>query len=246
VHLGRLGLTALVFDLDGVVTRTASVHARAWKHLFDAFLKARAAETGEPFVPFDIEADYVAHVDGLPRYDGVRTFLASRGIDLPFGSADDPPGAATVRGLGNRKNTEFNAVLAEHGVEVYPASLALIRHFRAAGLRTAIASSSKNAVRVLETAGIQTLFDAVVDGNVSAREGLPGKPDPAIFVRAAELVGATPAEAAVFEDAVAGIEAGRAGAFRLVVGVDRRAGAEALLDGGADVVVNDLGDLPLD
>jgi len=245
-RLADMGLKALVFDLDGVITRTARVHARAWKHLFDRYLKERAAATGETFVPFDETADYVAYVDGLPRYDGVATFLAARGIDLPRGSPDDPPEAETICGLGNRKNAEFAAVLAEQGVEVYDTSVALVRALRARGLRMAIASSSKNARRILETAGLLDLFEAVVDGVVSAEEALPGKPDPAIFVRAAELVGATPAEAAVFEDAVAGVEAGRRGGFALVVGVARRAGRDALLDGGADIVVNDLGDLPLD
>lgn len=245
-HLAEIGVTALVFDLDGVITRTARVHSRAWKHLFDAFLKARAEKTGEPFQPFDEDADYVAYVDGLPRYDGITSFLAARGITLPQGTPDDPPEAETVCGLGNRKNAEFNAVLADQGVEVYPAALTLIRALRARGLKTAIASSSKNAVRVLEVAGIRDLFDAVVDGVVSAEEALPGKPDPAIFVRAAGMVGATPAQAAVFEDAVAGVEAGRRGGFRLVVGVDRRAGLQALLDGGADIVVKDLGELPID
>lgn len=244
--LAAMGLKALVFDLDGVITRTARVHARAWKHLFDAYLTERAARTGEPFVPFDEDADYVAYVDGLPRYDGVASFLDSRGISLPHGSPDDPPEAETVCGLGNRKNATFNAALAAQGVEVYPASIALVRAMRRHGVKTAIASSSKNARRVLDAAGIADLFDAVVDGVVSEAETLPGKPDPAIFVRAAELIGTAPQDAAVFEDAVAGVEAGRRGGFRLVVGVDRRARAQALLDGGAHVVVSDLGDLPID
>lgn len=246
LHFGAMGVKALVFDLDGVITRTARVHARAWKHLFDDYLKDRAAQTGEAFVPFDEEADYVAYVDGLPRYDGVATFLASRAISMPRGTPDDTPDMPTICGLGNRKNKTFNAVLAEQGVEVYPASVRLVRAWRDQGLKVAIASSSRNARRVLEAADILDLFDAIVDGRVSAAESLPGKPDPAIFVRAAALVGATPAETVVFEDAVAGVAAGRSGGFAVVVGVDRRGIRQALFDAGADVVVTDLGDLPLD
>jgi len=243
--LGAMGLKALVFDLDGVVTDTAAVHARAWKHLFDAFLRDHAARTGTPFIPFDEDHDYTAHVDGLPRYDGVATFLAARGIDLPRGTPDDPPDAPTICGLGNRKNAEFRAVLSEQGVTVFDASVRLIEHFRAKGLKTAVNSSSKNTRLVLDQSGLGPLFDAVVDGTLAAREHLPGKPAPDTFLRAAELVGATPSETAVFEDAVVGVQAGRAGSFALVVGVDRGAGRQALRDSGADIVVRDLGEFPL-
>ncbi len=238
-----MGIIAVVLDLDGVVTRTARLHARAWKHLFDAHLRAVADRTGAPFVPFDIDADYAAHVDGLPRQDGVTTFLASRGITLPPGRPDDPPDAETVNGLGNRKNVEFTRALAEDGVEVFPGAVRFIEHWRGRGLKIALNSSSKNAGMVLDSAGLTGLFDAVVDGKVAAAAGLPGKPAPDTFLHAAALVGARPDQACVVEDALAGVHSGHAGAFRLVIGIDRGAGREALLDAGADIVVNDLGDI---
>lgn len=242
---GTLGIKALVFDLDGVVTSTASVHAKAWKDLFDPYLKTVAERTGQPFVPFDIRTDYARYVDGLPRYDGVDAFLRSRGILLPRGTPDDPPDRETVCGLGNRKNEAFNRALREHGVEVFPGAVRFIEHYRRRGQKTAVNSSSKNAVRVLEAADIAHLFDAIVDGRVAEAENLRGKPAPDTFLRAAAMLGARPAETAVFEDAIPGVQSGRAGGFRLVVGIDRGAGRQALLDGGADIVVNDLGDFPL-
>lgn len=245
-RLWTLGLAALVFDLDGVITRTASVHARAWKDLFDAYLAARAQREGTPFEPFDAEADYLRHVDGLPRYEGVRRFLESRGIALPWGHSDDPPEAETICGLGNRKNIAFARALAAHGVEVFDSSVRLVRAMHERGLATAINSSSRNARAVLERAGLLGLFDAVIDGSAVEVGGLRGKPAPDTFVRAAAAVGARPAQAAVFEDAVAGVAAGRAGGFGLVVGVDRGAGAPALREAGADIVVTDLGAFPLD
>lgn len=240
------GITAVVLDLDGVVTRTARVHARAWKHLFDAYLRTVAERTGTPFVPFDIDTDYAAHVDGLPRQDGVKTFLASRGITLPEGAPDDPPDAETVNGLGNRKNVEFTHVLAEDGVEIFPGAVRFIRHWRARGLKMALNSSSKNARMVLDKAGLTDLFDNIVDGKVAAAAGLPGKPAPDTFVHAAALLEVAPQHACVVEDALAGVQSGKAGGFALVIGIDRGAGRQALLEAGADVVVNDLGDFALD
>jgi len=234
-------ITAWLFDLDGVVTDTASIHGRAWKRLFDGFLKRRAGD-GD-FEPLKLPEDYLAHIDGKPRYEGVRDFLASRGIELPWGSVDDAPGEETVCALGNAKNDWFNEVLAKEGVPVFDRCVALIDRLRAHGHQTACVSSSKNCRPVLKTAGLFEHFDAIVDGTDLEREGMRGKPEPDTYVRAAERLGATPAEAAVFEDALSGVEAGRRGKFGLVVGVDRGAGAEALRAGGADRVVADAGDL---
>ncbi|HEV7861075.1 MAG TPA: beta-phosphoglucomutase family hydrolase [Acidimicrobiia bacterium] len=236
------GIRAGLFDLDGVLTRTATVHAAAWKEMFDDFLRRRAQETGEPFVPFDAHADYDRFVDGKKRADGVRSFLASRGIDLPDGDPDDPAGAATVHGLGNRKNELVLAKLAG-GVDVYPGSVRYVEAARDAGLRRAVVSSSANTETVLKVTGLADLFEVVVDGVVAAREGLPGKPAPDMFLAAARALDVAPPEAAVFEDALAGVEAGRAGGFGFVVGVDRTGQAEELRRHGADIVVADLADL---
>ena len=239
-----LGTTidAFLFDLDGVVTRTAAIHARAWKRLFDEFL---ASLEGDPerLAPFRLPADYLAYVDGKPRYEGVRSFLQSRAIDLPWGDPQDSPDARTVCGLGNRKDRYFNEVLAEQGVEVFPTTIALVGALRAPGVRTACVSSSKNCRSILERAGIIELFDGIFDGRDLEREGLAGKPHPDAFLRAAERLGAAPARSAVVEDALSGVAAGRAGGFGLVIGVDRGAGREALLAAGADVVVADLAEL---
>lgn len=234
---------AVIFDLDGVVTRTATVHARAWKRVFDDFLRERAELAGERFEPFQIDVDYPRHVDGKPRYDGVRDFLASRGIELPEGEPDDPPDRATVCGLGNRKNELYNELLESGGVEIFEDTVERIRHWRRLGFKTAIVSSSRNCGAVLGAAGLTDLFDVRVDGSVAARLGLEGKPAPDIFVKAAELLGVEPARAVVFEDAVSGVEAGRAGGFGWVVGVDRVGAKEALLESGADTVVSDLREL---
>ena len=234
---------ACLFDLDGVLTQTAKVHAAAWKEMFDAYLGQRAARTGEAFRPFDDVADYDEYVDGKPRYDGVRSFLASRGIHLPEGSPDDPPDAETVHGLGNRKNELVLRLIRERGVQAYEGSVRYLRQVREAGYRTAVVSSSANCQDVLRAAGIEGLFDARIDGVVAAREHLRGKPAPDTFLAGARAVGVGPDAAAVFEDALAGVEAGRAGGFAQVVGVDRVGQADALRRHGADVVVRDLSEL---
>jgi len=243
----RLGLPgrirACLFDLDGVLTKTAKVHAAAWKEMFDAFLRERAEQSGEPFVPFDPGADYNAYVDGKPRYDGVRSFLASRQIELPEGNPDDPPSASTVYGLGNRKNELVLALLKRDGVEAYDGSVRYVRAVRGAGLHTAVVSASANCKDVLEAAGIEDLFEVRIDGVVADQKHLQGKPAPDTFLAAAEQLEVEPADATVFEDALAGVEAGRAGSFGFVVGVDRVGQREALLQHGADVVVSDLSEL---
>jgi beta-phosphoglucomutase family hydrolase len=244
---GRLGLPdgvrACLFDLDGVITRTATVHAKAWKEMFDAFLRERAARAGEEFAPFDLRADYDRYVDGLPRADGVRTFLRSRGIDLPEGDPTDPPDAETVNGLGNRKNVIVQRRIREDGVEVYEGSVRYLHAVRGAGIRTAVVSSSANTLDVLRVTGLADLFDARVDGLVARERHLPGKPRPDTFLAGAADLGVAPAQAAVFEDALAGVEAGRAGRFGVVVGVDRVGQAAQLREHGADVVVEDLAEL---
>jgi beta-phosphoglucomutase family hydrolase len=237
------GVSACLFDLDGVLTQTAKVHAAAWKQMFDDYLRRRAASTGEPFVPFDPVHDYDEYVDGKPRYDGVRSFLASRGIELPEGEPDDPPGAETVHGLGNRKNEIVLELIREHGVEPYEGSVRYVQAARDAGLRRAVVSSSTNCRDVLTAAGIKDLFEEIVDGVVAERDHLRGKPAPDTFLAGARALGVEPAQAAVFEDALAGVEAGRAGRFGFVVGVDRVGQAQALRAHGADVVVDDLADL---
>ncbi len=236
-------VTACLFDMDGVVTQTAVVHAAAWKEMFDEFLRDHARRTGTEFVPFDPHADYDAFVDGKPRLDGTRAFLASRGIDLPEGTPDDPPGTATVYGLSNRKNALVLAKLAAGGVQVYQGSISYIRAVRGKGIATAIVSSSANTKQVLDSAGIADLFDVRIDGQIAAERGLRGKPAPDTFLAAAEEQHVPPSRAVVFEDALAGVEAGRAGGFALVVGVDRVGQADQLKAHGADIVVKDLADL---
>ncbi|PRY60319.1 HAD superfamily hydrolase (TIGR01509 family)/beta-phosphoglucomutase family hydrolase [Knoellia remsis] len=228
---------AALFDLDGVLTPTAEVHMRAWAEMFNAYLSAKGVD--EPYT----DQDYFDHVDGKPRYDGVRDFLASRGIELPEGDPSDSPDAETVSGLGNRKNDAFNAVLERDGVEPYAGSVRLIEALRERGTAMAVVSSSNNAPAVLETAGIAEFFPVVVSGAVATEQGLPGKPKPDTFLYAAEQLGVPKERAVVLEDAVSGVRAGRAGEFGLVVGVDRGAGAEGLTAAGADVVVRDLEEL---
>jgi beta-phosphoglucomutase family hydrolase len=234
------GIEGCLFDLDGVLTKTAKVHAAAWKEMFDDYLRTRA---GDDFVPFDAGADYDEYVDGKPRYDGVRSFLQSRGIELPDGSPDDAPTAETVAGLGNRKNELVLKIIERDGVEAYEGSVRYVKAARDAGLRRAVVSSSTNCRDVLEAAGIIDLFEEIVDGVVAAREGLKGKPAPDTFLAGARALGVGAEQAAVFEDAVAGVAAGRAGGFGFVVGVDRVGHADALRDRGADIVVKDLAEL---
>ncbi|MET8156764.1 beta-phosphoglucomutase family hydrolase [Sphaerisporangium sp. NPDC005289] len=237
------GVGGCLFDMDGVLTRTATVHAAAWKETFDAFLRRRADRTGEAFVPFDKVSDYDRYVDGKKRLDGTRSFLASRGITLPEGTPDDPPDAPTVHGLSNRKNALVQKIMDRDGVEVFPGSLRYVQAVLRAGLATAVVSSSANTARVLDAAGIAGLFQARVDGEVAQRRDLAGKPAPDMFLAAAEALGLPPSRAAVFEDALAGVAAGRAGRFAVVVGVDRAGQADALREHGADIVVTDLAEL---
>lgn len=228
---------AALFDLDGVITPTADVHMRAWSEMFNDFLRARGVT--RPYT----DEDYFAHVDGRPRYDGVREFLRSRDIDLPEGHPDDSPSEPTICGLGNRKNDMFNEVLARDGVQPYPGSVALIDHLDQIGVGKAVVSSSNNAAVVLDAAGLGRRFSVVVSGLVASEQGLPGKPAPDTYAFAARQLGTTNARSVVLEDAVSGVRAGRAGDFGLVVGVDRGAGAQSLRDNGADVVVRDLAEL---
>ncbi|MEU3420671.1 beta-phosphoglucomutase family hydrolase [Streptomyces murinus] len=234
---------ACLFDLDGVLTQTAKVHAAAWKEMFDAYLRERAQREGTKFVPFDAVRDYDEYVDGRPREDGVRTFLAARGVRLPEGSPQDPPDAETVQALGARKNELVLRRIREDGVEPYEGSVRFLREVRAAGLACAVVSSSANARDVLAAAGIADLFDERVDGVVTRERRLRGKPAPDTYLEAARELSVEPGAAAVFEDALAGVEAGRAGRFGLVVGVDRVGQAEQLQAHGADIVVRDLAEL---
>jgi beta-phosphoglucomutase family hydrolase len=240
--ISRSLIDGVVFDMDGVVTQTASVHAAAWTALFDAFLQERASRGGEPYVPFS-QQDYLQYVDGKPREAGVRDFLASRGVTVPEGGPSDSPEAETVCGLGARKNGYFLQAVHDHGVQPYQGTVDLIATLHAAGIRTAIISASKNTTAILDAAGVRELFEAQVDGEVAADLRLPGKPDPAVFLEAARRVGVPPARAVVCEDAIAGVEAGRAGGFGLVIGVDRGGNAAALAANGADVVVSDLSEV---
>jgi len=234
---------ACLFDLDGVLTDTASVHTKAWKVMFDAFLKERAEKTGEPFVPFDPVNDYQQYVDGKKREDGVRSFLSSRGIELPEGNPDDPAGAETVHGLGNRKNDAFQKTLHDDGVQVFDGSRRYLQSVADAGMGIAVVSSSANTRDVLQITGLERFVQQRVDGVTLRDEHIAGKPAPDSFLRAAELLGVEPAAAAVFEDALSGVQAGHAGHFGYVVGVDRVGQADALRSHGADVVVTDLAEL---
>ncbi len=234
---------ACLFDLDGVLTQTAKVHAAAWKEMFDAFLRDRAAKGAEPFRPFDPVADYDEYVDGKPRYDGVRSFLAARNIELPEGEESDPPAADTVYGLGNRKNEIVQRMIDEQGVEAYEGSVRYVRAARDAGLKRAVVSSSSNCREVLVAARIDDLFEQRIDGLFAERDHLEGKPAPDTFLAGARALGVGPDRAAVFEDALAGVAAGRAGGFAYVVGVDRVGQADELRAHGADLVVSDLAEL---
>ncbi|HSE04212.1 MAG TPA: beta-phosphoglucomutase family hydrolase, partial [Methylomirabilota bacterium] len=238
-----LGFDAVLFDLDGVVTRTAELHAAAWAELFDAFLRRRAGQGGEPFRPFDRVKDYLAYVDGKPRYEGVRSFLAARRIALPEGDPTDGAKAETVHGLGGRKDALFVERLRRDGVDVFASTVDLIRALRGRGVKTAVVTSSRNGREVLRAAGIEELFDARIDGLDAQALGLTGKPHPDPFLKAAELLGVAPGRAVVIEDAVSGVEAGCRGGFGLVVGLDRGGNRDALAAHGADVVVADLAEL---
>ena len=241
----RLNFDAVVFDMDGVITRTAAVHSQAWKRMFDEYLHARAQRLGESFREFTHEHDYLAFVDGRPRYKGVETFLKSRGINLPFGAPEDEPGKETVCGLGNRKNEVFNRVVETEGAGLYDSSVELIRELLARGVKVGLATSSKNSALVLAKAGITQLFETTVDGIVSARLGLKGKPEPDIFTTASDNLGVAYARAVVVEDAVSGVQAGAKGKFGLVIGVARENNADELRHNGADVVVTDLAEINL-
>ena len=236
-------VTACLFDLDGVLTQTALVHNAAWKQTFDSFLQSWSSQHGQPFVPFDSGADYHEYVDGRPRADGVRTFLSSRGITLPEGNPDDGPDAQTVNGVGNRKNELVLQKIAAGQVQVYPGSVDYLHAVKAAGLRRAVVSASANCKDVLDAAGIADLLEVRVDGVVARERKLPGKPAPDTFRYGAELLDTAPENCAVFEDALAGVAAGRAGKFGIVVGVDRVGQAAALSANGADIVVQDLSEL---
>jgi beta-phosphoglucomutase family hydrolase len=244
---GSLGLpstiSACLFDLDGVLTQTARIHAVAWKTTFDGFLKQRAERTGEWFKPFDPVADYDEYVDGKPREEGVRSYLASQGITLPEGSDSDPPEADTIHGLGNRKDQLFLHLIRTQGVQIYEGSVRYLHAAKEAALKVAVVTSSRNCSEVLRAARLEGVFDAQVDGNVASARRLAGKPAPDTYLEAARMVGAMPSGSAVYEDALAGVEAGRAGGFGLVVGVDRVGQAAALRQHGADLVVKDLAEL---
>src|SRR6201993_965701 len=234
---------AVLFDLDGVITDTASIHATCWKQMFDAYLQQRAADTGEPFRPFEIATDYRLYVDGKPRFDGVRDFLTSRGIHLPEGTPDDPPQAETVGGLGNRKNNLVNKVIEDVGVEPYEGSVKLIHQLRHRGFKIAVVTSSENCEVVLSAARLDTFFEVRVDGHVIHAQRLAGKPAPDTFLLAARLLGVEPTRTVVIEDAISGVQAGSNGHFGLVIGVARKGNADELRRYGAHLVVRDLDEL---
>ncbi len=241
--IARSRFDAVLFDLDGVITDTASIHATCWKEMFDKFLNHRRQSGQSTFRPFDIATDYKKHVDGKLRYDGVESFLTSRGIRLPYGHPEDPPGYDTVTGLGNMKDALFKASVESGGVVIYEDSIAVIKHLRSHRFKIGVVSASKNCKKVLQTAQIEELFDIRVDGNVADRLKLPGKPAPDTFLKAAAMLGVEPRRAVVVEDAVAGVKAGRAGGFGLVIGVDHQADPEKLREHGADIVLKGLGEL---
>jgi len=239
----RAQYDAVLLDLDGVITDTAGIHAACWKQMFDEYLQKQATQRAEAFHPFDIATDYRLYVDGKPRYDGVRDFLKSRGIELPEGSPDDPPQAETVGGLGNRKNDLVNKIIEEKGVEPYEGSVELIHQLRHQEFKLAVVTSSQNCTVVLKAAKLDGVFDAQVDGNMIHARHLAGKPAPDTFLMGAKLLGVEPGRAVVIEDALSGVEAGSAGGFGLVIGVARKGNAEELRRHGAHLVVNDLGEL---
>lgn len=234
---------AVIFDLDGVITDTARIHSIAWKKLFDDYLAQRADRYGETHEPFDKNVDYRRYVDGKPRYEGVRSFLESRGIDIPYGTPEDRPDQETVCGLGNKKNPMFLEGLQTHGADVYDSSVRLLKDLLQAGIKTAIVSSSKNCAKILEVAELTHLFQVKVDGADAAKLGLKGKPDPDTFLEAARELGVTAARSIIVEDAISGVQAGRSGQFGCVLGVDRTGHPDDLKNNGADIVVSDLAEV---
>ena len=236
----NLSFDAVIFDMDGVITKTALTHALAWKKMFDEYLRKRETKHGEKFVEFTHAGDYLPFVDGKPRYKGVASFLESRGIDIPFGDPSDLPGTETCCGLGNRKNDAFNEVLEKDGVQVYPSTVHLLNELKNAGIKLGVASSSKNCKPVLERVNLLNVFEARVDGVVSAELGLHGKPEPDIFTTACDMVGVKYARSIVVEDAVSGVQAGAKGNFGLTIGIARENNRKELEEGGADIVVEDL------
>jgi beta-phosphoglucomutase family hydrolase len=242
-RVNRERYDAVLFDLDGVITNTATLHATCWKQMFDEYLRRRAEQSGEAFRPFDLAADYRLYVDGKPRFDGVRDFLRSRGIQLPEGSPDDPAELETVCGLGNRKNELINDLIERIGVEPYDGTVRFIRQLRRDGFKIAVVTSSQNCAHVLKAAKLDGFFEVRVDGNTIEAEGLAGKPAPDTFLMAARLLGTEPGRTVVIEDAISGVEAGSNGNFGLVIGVARKGNAEELQRHGAHLVVEDVGEL---
>ena len=236
---------AVLFDLDGVITDSAKIHAACWKFTFDTFLKRHAKETGEKFVPFDTDSDYLMYVDGKPRYEGVRDFLSSRNIHLEEGTPDSPPHEQSICGVGNRKNALVNMTIESKGVDVYQSSLDYVKNLIDSGIKTAIVSSSQNCDAVLGAAGILELFPVRVDGNTAIEKKLEGKPSPDTFLEAARLLGVKPEKAVVVEDAISGVQAGKSGKFGLVIGIARKDNADELMDNGADIVISDLSELTI-
>jgi len=232
---------AVILDLDGVITRTAAVHARAWKEMFDEYLESRE----ESYEPLDIRSDYRKYIDGKPRYDGVQSFLESRGISLPYGSPEDSPDTETVCGLGNRKNELFREIIHRDGVEVFEDTVVFLHTARDNHMKTGVISSSKNCREILETADLLQLFDTRIDGVVSKERGIPGKPEPDVFLEAARELDTTPSRAIVFEDAIAGVQAGKDGEFGLVIGVAREGGEDRLLNNGADLTIRKFDELKI-
>lgn len=239
-------IRACLFDMDGVLTKTAAVHAAAWKEMFDAYLKQHAEESGTEFVPFDIATDYVKYVDGKLRQDGVRSFLESRDISLPEGTPDNHEDEETVWGLGTRKNNRVQELIRTKGVDVYPDSITLLRAVRANGLKTAVVSASKNTPDILSVTNLTDQFSYVMHGGIAGEQGLPGKPEPDTFVAAAKALGEEPANCVVLEDAIVGVQAGKAGDFGYVIGVDRVDHGDELRANGADIVVKNLEELVAD
>jgi trehalose 6-phosphate phosphatase len=234
---------AVILDMDGVITRSARAHAASWKRMFDEYLQQRARRGGSEYKPFDDKEDYYRYVDGKPRYEGAQSFLESRGISLTYGSPDDPPDRETVCGLGNRKNRYFREYLSSHGVESYQSTVSFVKEMKQKRKRVAVISSSENAKAVLKAAGVLGLFHVIVDGVDSARLNLKGKPEPDIFLEAARRLKVSPGNAIVIEDALSGVEAGKAGGFALVIGIDRSGQNTGLRSHGADIVVSDLSEI---